>query len=200
MPCPVLRASHGLCSLILRTTREKPKCQLLSRVWLFATPWTVVHQAPLSMGFSRQEHWSGLQRGRCYCCTFNRTEDSAIIRDKKVYMNCLWPKMVIRNPKANLQAQLDPGVQRMLSRTSLSVSFGFFLNHVLLSWRQKSSGAALSRNCNLSEIPGERVLLVLSFQQKPWHWVWLSRWGSGIHIWTPQGTYPGTCPGNMLTG
>ena len=29
-------------------------------VWLFATPWTVAHQAPLSMGFSRQEYWSGL--------------------------------------------------------------------------------------------------------------------------------------------
>ena len=26
----------------------------------FATPWTVAHEAPLSMGFSRQEHWSGL--------------------------------------------------------------------------------------------------------------------------------------------
>ena len=32
----------------------------LSRVRLFATPWTVLHQAPLSMGFSRQEYWSGL--------------------------------------------------------------------------------------------------------------------------------------------
>ena len=32
----------------------------LSRVRLFATPWTVVHQAPPSMGFSRQEYWSGL--------------------------------------------------------------------------------------------------------------------------------------------
>ena len=31
-----------------------------SRVWLFATPWTVAHQAPLSMGFSRQEYWTGL--------------------------------------------------------------------------------------------------------------------------------------------
>ena len=27
---------------------------------LFVTPWTVAHQAPLSMGFSRQEYWSGL--------------------------------------------------------------------------------------------------------------------------------------------
>ena len=31
-----------------------------SRIWLFVTPWTVAHQAPLSMGFSRQEYWSGL--------------------------------------------------------------------------------------------------------------------------------------------
>ena len=34
--------------------------KLLSRVWLFATPWTVAHQAPPSMKFSRQEYWSGL--------------------------------------------------------------------------------------------------------------------------------------------
>ena len=35
-------------------------CVVLSRVPLFVTSWTVVHQAPLSMGFSRQEYWSGL--------------------------------------------------------------------------------------------------------------------------------------------
>ena len=34
-------------------------CQLLSHVRLFVTPWTGAHQAPLSVGFSRQEHWSG---------------------------------------------------------------------------------------------------------------------------------------------
>ena len=34
--------------------------KLLSHVRLFATPWTVGHQAPPSMGFSRQEYWSGL--------------------------------------------------------------------------------------------------------------------------------------------
>ena len=37
-----------------------PSMKLLSRVQLFATPWTVAHQAPPSMGFSRQEYWSGL--------------------------------------------------------------------------------------------------------------------------------------------
>ena len=34
--------------------------QSLCRVQLSATPWTVAHQAPLSMGFSRQDCWSGL--------------------------------------------------------------------------------------------------------------------------------------------
>ena len=33
---------------------------LLNRVQLFMTPWTVGHHVPLSMGFSRQEYWSGL--------------------------------------------------------------------------------------------------------------------------------------------
>ena len=38
----------------------KVKVKLLSRVWLLATPWTAVYQAPPSVGFSRQEYWSGL--------------------------------------------------------------------------------------------------------------------------------------------
>ena len=33
---------------------------MLCRIQLFATPWTVAHQAPLSTGFLRQEYWSGL--------------------------------------------------------------------------------------------------------------------------------------------
>ena len=38
----------------------KVKGKLLSRVWLFATPWTEGYQAPPSMGFSRQKYWSGV--------------------------------------------------------------------------------------------------------------------------------------------
>ena len=38
----------------------KVKVKSLSRVWLVVTPWTAAYQAPLSMGFSRQEYWSGL--------------------------------------------------------------------------------------------------------------------------------------------
>ena len=40
--------------------KVKVKVKSLSRVRLFATPWTVAYQAPASMGFSRQEYWSGL--------------------------------------------------------------------------------------------------------------------------------------------
>ena len=39
---------------------ERKKESVLSHVQIFATPWTVAYQAPLSMGFSRQEYWSGL--------------------------------------------------------------------------------------------------------------------------------------------
>ena len=38
----------------------KVKVKLLSRVWLLATPWTAAYQTPPSMGFSRQEYWSGV--------------------------------------------------------------------------------------------------------------------------------------------
>ena len=51
----------NLLSLVLfHMVKVKVKVKSLSRVWLFATLWTVAHQAPPSMGFSRQEHWSGL--------------------------------------------------------------------------------------------------------------------------------------------
>ena len=42
------------------SSQRKVKVKSLSCVRLFATPWIVAHQAPLSVGFSRQEYWSGL--------------------------------------------------------------------------------------------------------------------------------------------
>ena len=43
--------------------KGKAKVKSLSRVQLLATPWTAAHQAPPSMGFSRQEYWSGVPLG-----------------------------------------------------------------------------------------------------------------------------------------
>ena len=39
---------------------HETNAQSLSNVWLFEAPWTVAHQAPLSMEFPRQEYWSGM--------------------------------------------------------------------------------------------------------------------------------------------
>ena len=45
---------------ILKYIKTLLKVKLLSRVRLFVTPWTVAYQVPPSMGFYRQEYWTGL--------------------------------------------------------------------------------------------------------------------------------------------
>ena len=63
---------HSICQQIWKTQQWpqdwkksvfipiSKKVKSFSRVLLFVTPWTVACQAPLSMGFFRQEYWSGL--------------------------------------------------------------------------------------------------------------------------------------------
>ena len=57
--CLLLKV-FDLVILILSFYLGKVKVKSFSHVRLFATPWTVAHQAPLSMEFSRQEYWSGV--------------------------------------------------------------------------------------------------------------------------------------------
>ena len=68
LPCPIPpfrvspeRLSWGPCAI-----PQVPMAVVwsLSHVWLFATPWSAACQTPLSMGFSRQEYWSGILQGR----------------------------------------------------------------------------------------------------------------------------------------
>ena len=54
---------HLLCQQLQSLSSRSSHAYVLScfsHVWLFVTPWTVAHQTPLSMGFFRQEYWSGL--------------------------------------------------------------------------------------------------------------------------------------------
>ena len=44
----------------------KVKVKSLSHVWLLATPWTAAHQAPPSVGFSRQEYWGAIAFSECH--------------------------------------------------------------------------------------------------------------------------------------
>ena len=50
---------HCTQTLYRLSHQGSQKVKSLSRVWLFSTPWNVDRQAPLSMGFSRQQYWSG---------------------------------------------------------------------------------------------------------------------------------------------
>ena len=72
--------------------RAKVKVKSLSRVWLFATPWTVAYQPPLSMGFSRQEYCSGLTFPspgdllRNFEYSFRNTRNRKVIISDKLYV------------------------------------------------------------------------------------------------------------------
>ena len=59
----------------------KVKVKSLSRVQLFATPWSAAYQAPPSMGFSRQEYWSGVPSPSL--------EKLADIKGRELRMECL---------------------------------------------------------------------------------------------------------------
>ena len=62
-PIPGIRRARTLewvAIFFSNAWKWKVKVKSLSRVWPSATPWTTAHQAPLSMGFSRQEYWSGV--------------------------------------------------------------------------------------------------------------------------------------------
>ena len=53
-------AEHDLAAKRLPQMKTAVAANLLSHVQLCATPWTVAHQPPLSMGFSKREYWSGV--------------------------------------------------------------------------------------------------------------------------------------------
>ena len=68
----------------------KVKVKSLSRVWLLATPWTAAYQAPPSMGFSRQEYWSGVPLPspfwgaiKCECPWAEEEREAALAASKK---------------------------------------------------------------------------------------------------------------------
>ena len=48
------------CHFLLQCIKVKSESEVAQWLRLLATPWTAAYQAPLSMGFSRQEYWSGL--------------------------------------------------------------------------------------------------------------------------------------------
>ena len=61
------------CNIIIKKNVTHMCVCVLSCVQLFAAPWTVAHQAPISMEFSRQEYWSGLPFPTLGDCPYSRS-------------------------------------------------------------------------------------------------------------------------------
>ena len=83
-------------------------CVLSDTVMTFATPQTIARQAPLSMGFSRQEHWSGLPfpspgdpalEGGFFITPPSvkhpTTPEKLSDQNKQLYEKCIWMKAVV---------------------------------------------------------------------------------------------------------
>ena len=71
----------------------KVKGKSLSRVWLLATSWTAAYQAPLSMGFSRQEYWSRMPLPSPYLAYKNA---NTVARTQIRLCTCSFPRPVLR--------------------------------------------------------------------------------------------------------
>ena len=87
-PVPGILQARTLASVAIsfcNAWKWKVKGKSLSRVWLLATPWTTAYQAPPSMGFSRQEYWSGVK---------------LLILEKAnlLYQNAFWPTLLCWYP------------------------------------------------------------------------------------------------------
>ena len=70
----------------------KVKVKSPSRVRLLATTWTAAYQAPPSMGFSRQEYWSGVPK-----CKLKLQSDTTLLSLKWLYLRCWWEYGEIRS-------------------------------------------------------------------------------------------------------
>ena len=80
----------SFCSLL---HLYKPEVTALSCVWLFVTPWAVAYQALLSIGFSRQEYWSGLPFKLLFktSCPLSNNQE-LIFRQRSTFSPYCWPE------------------------------------------------------------------------------------------------------------
>ena len=109
----------------------KVKVKPLSRVGLFPTPWTAAYQAPLSMGFSRQEYWSGVP------------SPSPILSLLYIYYSFYKSREKAMAPHSSTLAWKIPWIEdpgRLQSMGSLRVGYGWATSLSLFTfmhWRRK---------------------------------------------------------------
>ena len=97
----------------------KVKVKSLSHVWLLVTPWTAAYQAPPSMGFSRQEYWSGVPLpNRMHCISFKT----------------VWRFSYILKRNANQDRSRQEWRERSMCTRNSALSYATFLNFTLMEW------------------------------------------------------------------
>ena len=118
----------------------KVKVKSLSRVRLFTTPWTAAYQAPLSMGFSRQEYWSGVPLPspvacalECNCCYLEKFSSMA----RWLWVQYQMRRLVKASRRKDLLKVMSPCVD--LSQCPIGAWWKDFHTkvtevHLLLSW------------------------------------------------------------------
>ena len=93
----------------------KVKVKSLSRAWLLVTPWTAAYQAPPSVGFSRQEYWSGVPLPSPLALLVKqklirykgRHFQYVLSRDRKKYVyRWLWYKVIVLNVIRQIRMQV----------------------------------------------------------------------------------------------
>ena len=101
------------CHFLLQGIKVKVK--LLSHVRFLATAWTAAYQAPPSMGFSRQEHWSGVPLETCKNSAFLGNKGRRLLKDPTSF----------HLQSIKVQGEKGDWVDQMATASSLSMLTGF---------------------------------------------------------------------------
>ena len=128
-------SAHPGSQTVLFSQKTSPVCMRspFSCVRLFVTPWTIAHQAPLSMGISRQEYWSGLP---CPAPGDLLDKDRALV-------SCIAGRFFIAEPPE--KPQTSPSQSFLFSHRS-SGRPGHFIS--ICGWCGKSSIYKLGAVCS----------------------------------------------------
>ena len=89
LPCPWDSPGKNTgvgCHFLLQCRKVKSESEVTQSCWLLATPWTAACKAPPSMGFSRQEYWSGVPLPSPYIYTHNMSKSLCHTPGKNNYI------------------------------------------------------------------------------------------------------------------
>ena len=127
----------------------KVKVNPRSRVRLFTTPWTVTHQDPLSMGFSRQEYWSGVPCPSPHNTLWgvNKHSENSVNLDR----HCKWKTFNVKRLDGDLQTSMLVNISLICHchqrRIQLPLCLEYLSLHRLMPWKLRWQQAALVVAC-----------------------------------------------------